>query len=77
MIRVKRSEHLMMQYAGQYLDKLESFEQGVEQGIEQGIGQGKIETAKKLLSMGLSIEQVAQGTDLSLKVVKELMSSKS
>ena len=52
-------------------------QQGIEQGIEQGIARGayqnKLETAKKLLSMGLSLEQVAQGTGLPLDVVQGLL----
>jgi len=54
----------------------EGIEQGISQGIEQGIEQGaeqtKIETTKKLFSMGLSLEQVAEGTGLPLEKVKEL-----
>ena len=46
--------------------------QGIEQGIERGAEQKAIETAKKLISMGLSLEQVAEGTDLSLEKVQEL-----
>ena len=47
--------------------------QGIAQGITQGISQGEhlkaIETAKKFLTMGISIEQVAQGTGLSIEEV--------
>ena len=48
-------------------------EQGYEQGIEQGAYQNKLETAKTFLSMGLSSEQVAQGTNLPLDVVQGLL----
>ena len=48
-------------------------EQGFEQGIEQGAYQNKLETAKTFLSMGLSSEQVAQGTNLPLDVVQGLL----
>ena len=41
-------------------------------GIERGAHQTKLETAQKLLSMGLSPEQVAQGTNLPLDVVQSL-----
>ena len=41
-------------------------------GIEQGAHQKALETAKNLLSMGLSPEQVAQGTTLPLETVCEL-----
>ena len=50
--------------------------QGITQGISQGIKQGAyekaVETAKNLISMGLSIEQIAKGTGLSLEVIQTL-----
>ena len=42
------------------------------EGISLGITQAKLETAKKFLSMGLSIEQVADGTGLSVEEIKKL-----
>ena len=51
----------------------QGIEQGFEQGIEQGAYQNKLETAKTFLSMGLSSEQVAQGTNLPLDVVQGLL----
>ena len=58
------------------VQRQEAYEDGVEKGISQGIQQGsqqtKIETAKNFISMGLSIEQVAQGTGLSIETVKSL-----
>ena len=58
----------------------EGLEQGVRQGVQQGIQQGKqegahekaLETARKFLAMGLSFEQVAEGTGLSLETVEQL-----
>ena len=47
-------------------------EQGREQGREQGAYEKALETAKKFLAMGLSPEQVAQGTELPLEIVMEL-----
>ena len=47
-------------------------EDGLQQGLEQGAHQTKLETAKNLLSMGLSPEQVAQGTNLPLETVLAL-----
>ena len=46
--------------------------QGISQGIAQGAEQAKIETARNLLNMNLSLEQVVQGTGLSLEIVEEL-----
>ncbi|MBO5731752.1 MAG: hypothetical protein J6R67_11175 [Treponema sp.] len=54
----------------------DGFEEGLTTGLEQGREQGayetKLETAKKFLAMGLSPEQVAQGTSLPLDVVQGL-----
>ena len=50
----------------------EGIEQGIEKGIEQGAAKTKIETAKKLISIGLSVEQIARCTDLPLEKVQEL-----
>lgn len=40
--------------------------------FEDGVEQNKIETAKKLLKEGLSVEQIAICTNLSLEKVQEL-----
>ena len=52
--------------------KEQGFEAGLEQGRERGAYQNKLETARTFLSMGLSSEQVAQGTNLPLDVVLSL-----
>lgn len=55
----------------------EGLEQGIAEGIAQGIAQGvaqtRIDNARKFLEMGISFEQVAKGTGLSLEEVKKLM----
>lgn len=48
---------------------------GLQQGLERGAYETKLETARTFLSMGLSPEQVAQGTKLPLDVVQSLMES--
>ena len=45
---------------------------GLEQGLERGAYQNKLETARKLITMGLSIEQVVQGTGLPIETVMGL-----
>ena len=51
----------------------DGFEEGLTTGLEQGREEGAyeraLETAKKFLAMGLSPEQVAQGTNLPLETV--------
>ena len=48
-------------------------ERGLEQGLERGAYEKALETARSFLSMGLSPEQVAQGTGLSLEVILQLI----
>ena len=54
----------------------EAFDDGVAKGISRGIEQGShqkaIDTARNFLSMGLSIEQIAQGTGLAKSEVEQL-----
>ena len=51
-------------------------ERGISIGLSQGITQGEykkaVETAKKFLAMGLSVEQVATGTGLSPEEIEKL-----
>ena len=56
--------------------KLEGHAEGKAEGRAEGKAEGKaeekIENAKRFLAMGLSVEQVADGTKLPLEQVKEL-----
>ena len=47
-------------------------ERGISIGLSQGVQQAKLETAKKFLAMGLSVEQVADGTGLSVEEIEKL-----
>ena len=47
-------------------------ERGISIGLSQGAREAKLETAKKFLSMGLSVEQVANGTGLSIEEIEKL-----
>ena len=47
-------------------------ERGISLGITQGAYQKAVETAKKFLSMGLFVEQVADGTGLSIEEIEKL-----
>ena len=53
--------------------KEEGLAEGLKKGKEEGEYNAKIETAKNFLKMGLSIEQVANGTGLSIDEVKTLV----
>jgi len=54
-------------------------EEGIAEGMEKGRAEGKheanTETAQRLLAMGLSAEQVAKATQLSLEIIKNLNNS--
>ncbi|MBQ8775966.1 MAG: hypothetical protein IJZ71_00570, partial [Treponema sp.] len=54
------------------VQRREAYREGLAEGIEQGAEQKAIETAKRLISMGLSLEQVSAGTDLPLETVEKL-----
>ena len=57
--------------------KAEGRAEGMAEGMAKGMAEGKtkaiIETAKRLLNMGLDMEQVAQGTGLSIEEVRKLL----
>ena len=54
----------------------EAYEDGLSKGLQQGISQGvyqeKLETAKNLFHLGLSIEQISTVTGLSLETLQQL-----
>ncbi len=52
--------------------KKQGWEEGKIEGKKEGAEQTKIETAKKFISMGLPLEQIAEGTGLSLIKIQEL-----
>ena len=63
-----RGEEIAMTIAEKYIHM------GEKRGEEKGKIEGKIETAKNFYRLGLSIEQIAEGTGLSLDEIKKLVS---
>ena len=57
---------------GHTAGRLEGIEAGKIEGEKYGAEQNKIETAKRLISMGLTLEQIVEGTGLPLEKVQEL-----
>ena len=55
--------------------KNEGIAQGISQGFQQGEYQAKVETAKNLLAMNLSIENIAKATGLDINSIKDLTKS--
>ena len=50
----------------------EGMKRGLEEGMQKGMQKGIEKTARNLLEMGMTIEQVAKGTGLSCDRVREL-----
>ena len=48
-------------------------EEGRKEGREEGVAKEKLATAKRLLGMGLTQEQVAQGAGLSIEDIERLV----
>lgn len=48
-------------------------EEGRVEGRVEGIAKKKLATAKRLLGMGLTQEQVAKGTDLSIEDIERIV----
>ena len=64
-IAVQRAEERETAFA-------EGIEQGLERGFERGTYQTKCETAKNLIGIGLSIENIAKATGLTIEEIKSL-----
>ena len=52
--------------------KKQGWEEGKIEGQKEGAEQTKTETAKRFISMGLTLEQIVEGTGLPLEKVQEL-----
>ena len=48
-------------------------ERGIERGLVRGAYETKLETAKKLIAMGLSFEQAAEGTGLAIETIQQVV----
>ena len=56
-----------------YRDIKKSIDTAKEEGREEGVAKEKLATAKRFLGMGLTQEQVAKGTGLSIKEIEKLI----
>lgn len=50
----------------------EGMKQGIKEGIKKGIKEGIVKTAKNLLKLGMSIEQIEEVTGLTEEEIKKL-----
>ena len=55
-----------------YRDVKNSIDTALEKGREEGMEKEKLATARRLLSMGLSDEQVSTATELPLKEIQKM-----
>ena len=73
----KINELFRSDYMAWGLAEFDAEQRGKKEGYSEGVADGeyhaKIETAKKFLTMGLSLEQISQGTGLSIDEIKNLM----
>ena len=70
-----RGDYMAWGLAEQDAEK-RGYNAGVADGVAQGAEQKAIETARNFIKMGFSLEQVAQGTGLTIEQVKEIQNSK-
>lgn len=56
-----------------YRDIKNSIDTAKEEGREEGVAKEKLATAKRLLDMGLTQEQVAKGAGLSIEEIEKLI----
>jgi len=47
--------------------------EGIKLGMEKGIEKGREQTVRNLLSMGMTVEKIAQATELPIERVKVLV----
>ena len=59
-------------YATRKFDEKRGMEIGMKKGMEKGMAKEKLATAYRLLSMGLSDEQVSTATELPLEEIQKL-----
>ena len=59
-------------YYGRKEGREEGWQEGIKEGIAQGFTEGVMQTAKNLLDIGLSIENISKATGLSCNEIENL-----
>ncbi len=70
--KVKSTEQARSEYRFISAFEMDARRAGIQAGIAQGSYQTKLETAKKLLEIGLSVENIAKATGLSKEEIEKL-----
>ena len=73
---IKQQEANKTEYNNMNLHDRDIIRAAKKEGRSEGARENAIETAKKFLAMGLSVEQVAQGTRLSVEDIQNLVKEK-
>jgi len=68
--KAKDNQKLRSEYLAMNLHDRDIKKQAYKDGLEEGALQTKLETAKKLLGEGISIEVIARTTDLSVEILE-------
>ena len=77
-LRIARDNMACMaaaEIAAQEKGLAEGREKGLAEGMAKGMAEEKLATAKRLLDMGLDVQQTAKGTGLSIEEVEKLLHS--
>lgn len=67
-----RTSRICVIYATRKFDEKKGMEKGMAKGMAKGMEKEKPSTARRLLSMGLSDEQVSTATELPLEEIQKM-----
>jgi predicted transposase/invertase (TIGR01784 family) len=74
---IKREEVYIDERLALTAERKAGKEEGLQQGLQQGEKNKALNTAKKLLEMKLSVEQISQATELSVEKILEIKNKNS
>ena len=69
---VKHNEQARKEYRFMSAFEMDAREEGIQQGFSDGAYQAKLETAKNLIDIGLSTENISKATGLSCEEIEKL-----
>ena len=75
--KIKQQEFNRKEYSSVNIHDQDTFRRGKLEGIQQGELQAKIQTARNLLNMSLSIQDIAKATDLPQETIEQLAKDKT
>ena len=75
--KIKQQEFNRKEYSSVNIHDQDTFRRGKLEGIQQGELQKAIETARNLLNMSLSIQDIAKATGLPQETIEQLAKDKT